>query len=92
MSGGIVVERAARHCSHELGPVIAPVPHGAQDPGDAVARSPHRRCAKEAGIPDGVINCVADRAGSEYLVRHPDIDKVSFTGSALTGSIVADLR
>ena len=49
-------------------------------------------CAKEAGIPDGVINVVsADRAGSEYLVRHPDIDKVSFTGSALTGSIVASI-
>ncbi len=49
-------------------------------------------CAKEAGIPAGVINVVsADRTGSEYLVRHPNIDKVSFTGSALTGSIVAGI-
>ncbi|MEM7140347.1 MAG: aldehyde dehydrogenase [Actinomycetota bacterium] len=49
-------------------------------------------CAKEAGIPAGVINVVsADRVGSEYLVRHPSIDKVSFTGSALTGGIVASI-
>ena len=49
-------------------------------------------CVKEAGIPDGVVNIVsADRVGSEYLVRHPGIDKVSFTGSAVTGSIVASI-
>ena len=31
--------------------------------------------------------------GSEYLVRHGDIDKVSFTGSVATGGIVGgDLR
>lgn len=49
-------------------------------------------CAAEAGLPPGVVNVVsADRVGSEYLVRHPDIDKVSFTGSALTGGIVASI-
>lgn len=49
-------------------------------------------CAAEAGLPAGVVNVVsADRTGSEYLVRHPDIDKVSFTGSALTGGIVASI-
>jgi betaine-aldehyde dehydrogenase len=42
---------------------------------------------EEAGIPPGVINLVA--AGpetSEYLVRHPGVDKVSFTGSTATGA------
>jgi len=41
---------------------------------------------EEAGIPDGVVNLVcADRAASDALVRHPAIDKVSFTGSVAAG-------
>lgn len=49
-------------------------------------------CAAEAGLPPGVVNVVsADRFGSEYLVRHNNIDKVSFTGSALTGGIVGGI-
>ena len=40
----------------------------------------------EAGLPPGVINVLAaGRENSEYLVRHPGIDKVSFTGSTVTG-------
>jgi acyl-CoA reductase-like NAD-dependent aldehyde dehydrogenase len=40
----------------------------------------------EAGVPAGVINIVpADREVGEYLVRHPDVDKVSFTGSTAAG-------
>lgn len=40
----------------------------------------------EAEIPPGVVNIVAaHREVSEYLVRHPDIDKVSFTGSVAAG-------
>ena len=36
---------------------------------------------REAGIPDGVVNVVTGgpEAG-EALVRHPDVDKISFTG------------
>jgi acyl-CoA reductase-like NAD-dependent aldehyde dehydrogenase len=46
----------------------------------------------EAGLPPGVINVVAaGREVSEYLVRHPDVDKVSFTGSTATGSIVGGI-
>jgi acyl-CoA reductase-like NAD-dependent aldehyde dehydrogenase len=42
--------------------------------------------ALEAGIPPGVLNVVAGGAeAGEALVRHPDVDKVSFTG----GSTVA---
>jgi aldehyde dehydrogenase (NAD+) len=43
-------------------------------------------CAEAAGFPDGVINLVpADRTVSEYLVRQPGVDKVSFTGSTVAG-------
>ncbi len=42
--------------------------------------------AADAGVPAGVLNIVpADREVSEYLVRHPDVDKVSFTGSTAAG-------
>lgn len=45
-----------------------------------------------AGIPDGVVNIVpADRTTSEYLVCHPDVDKVSLTGSTAAGRRVASL-
>jgi aldehyde dehydrogenase (NAD+) len=43
--------------------------------------------AREAGIPDGVINVVqGNGAAGEALVRHPDIGKVSFTGGPGTAS------
>src|SRR4029077_13447741 len=43
-------------------------------------------CAVEAGVPSGVINIVAaGRDVGEYLVTHPDIDKVAFTGSRAVG-------
>jgi len=39
-----------------------------------------------SGLPAGVVNIVpAGREVGEYLVRHPDIDKVSFTGSTVAG-------
>ena len=41
--------------------------------------------AREAGIPDGVINVVqGDGTAGEALVRHPDVGKVSFTGGPST--------
>jgi aldehyde dehydrogenase (NAD+) len=40
----------------------------------------------EAGVPPGVVNIVAaDRAAGEYLVRHPGVDVVAFTGSTAAG-------
>ncbi|MEV4152942.1 aldehyde dehydrogenase [Nocardia salmonicida] len=48
--------------------------------------------ATAAGLPDGVLNIVtADRAESEYLVTHPGVDKVSFTGSTAAGRRIASL-
>lgn len=48
--------------------------------------------AMEAQLPPGVLNIVpADRHNSEALVRHPLVDKISFTGSSATGRRVAAL-
>ena len=45
---------------------------------------------EEAGLPPGVVNIVAAAADeSAYLVRHPGVDMVSFTGSDDVGSKVA---
>jgi aldehyde dehydrogenase (NAD+) len=44
------------------------------------------------GLPPGVVNVVtADRAVSELLVRHADVDKISFTGSTAAGRRVASI-
>jgi betaine-aldehyde dehydrogenase len=46
----------------------------------------------EAGLPPGVVNVLcAGRENSEYLVRHPGIDKVSFTGSTVTGGKIGGI-
>jgi betaine-aldehyde dehydrogenase len=48
--------------------------------------------AIEAGVPEGVINIVpAGRETGEYLVKHPGIDKVSFTGSTAAGMRIGEL-
>lgn len=51
------------------------------------------RLAREAGIPDGVINIVTGTGAmaGEALVRHPDVAKISFTGSTTTGKTIARL-
>jgi len=46
--------------------------------------------AKEVGLPKGVFNVLtAERQVSELLVRHPGVDKVSFTGSVAAGKKIA---
>jgi aldehyde dehydrogenase (NAD+) len=48
--------------------------------------------AQAVGLPAGVINVVtADREVSEALVRHPGIDKISFTGSSAAGRRIASI-
>jgi acyl-CoA reductase-like NAD-dependent aldehyde dehydrogenase len=46
--------------------------------------------ALEAGIPEGVVNVVAGpgRVVGERLVQHPDVAKISFTGSTEVGAQV----
>jgi aldehyde dehydrogenase (NAD+) len=46
----------------------------------------------DAGLPPGVLNVIpADTPVSEYLVSHPSVDKVSFTGSTVAGRRVASI-
>jgi betaine-aldehyde dehydrogenase len=48
--------------------------------------------ALAAGLPDGVLNIVpGDRAVGEYLVTHPDVDKIAFTGSGSAGRRIGAL-
>ena len=45
-----------------------------------------------AGVPPGVVNIVAaGREVGEHLVTHPDVDKISFTGSTAAGKRIAML-
>jgi betaine-aldehyde dehydrogenase len=45
-----------------------------------------------AGLPRGLVSVLpADREIAEYLVSHPGVDKISFTGSTATGRRVAEI-
>jgi len=47
---------------------------------------------EEVGLPTGVFNFLtADREVSERLVRHPGVDKISFTGSTAAGRRIASI-
>jgi acyl-CoA reductase-like NAD-dependent aldehyde dehydrogenase len=63
-------------------------------PSEEAPRSAHlfAELCQEAGLPAGVLNVVqglGSEAGAE-LVEHPDVDLVSFTGSARTGRWIAE--
>jgi betaine-aldehyde dehydrogenase len=46
----------------------------------------------EAGIPEGVVSIlVGGREAGEHLVRHPDVDKIAFTGSSAVGRRIAGI-
>lgn len=50
------------------------------------------RMLEKAGCPPGVVNIVpADREVSEYLVSHPGVNKVTFTGSSAAGRRIAEI-
>jgi len=45
-----------------------------------------------AGFPEGVVSILpAGRDAGEHLVAHPDVDKVTFTGSTATGRRIMEL-
>ncbi|MFJ9901043.1 aldehyde dehydrogenase [Streptomyces sp. NPDC091280] len=47
---------------------------------------------EEAGVPAGVINIVpAGREAGAYLVSHPAVDKVAFTGSTPAGRAISEV-
>lgn len=49
------------------------------------------QCLLDAGVPDGVVNIVTGSGGKvgEPLIKHPDVQVISFTGSTDIGSRVA---
>ncbi|AIL80830.1 MULTISPECIES: aldehyde dehydrogenase family protein [Acinetobacter] len=51
------------------------------------------KLAKEAGLPDGLINIVCGRGSiiGDALTRHPDVKMISFTGSTGVGKTIARL-
>ncbi|MGF6997124.1 aldehyde dehydrogenase [Paraburkholderia sp. GAS32] len=47
---------------------------------------------EKIGLPAGVVNVItAEREVSELLVRHPDVDKVTFTGSTAAGRRIGSI-
>ncbi|MFD5463714.1 aldehyde dehydrogenase [Kitasatospora sp. NPDC127059] len=45
---------------------------------------------EQVGLPEGVVSVLpADRETSEYLVSHPQVDKIAFTGSTRAGRRIA---
>jgi aldehyde dehydrogenase (NAD+) len=47
-------------------------------------------CIEAAGLPPGVFNVIpAGRETGDHLIRHPGIDKISFTGSTAAGRHIA---
>lgn len=47
-------------------------------------------CVEAAGLPEGVFSVLpAGREVSDYLMRHSEVDKVSFTGSTIVGRHIA---
>jgi len=47
-------------------------------------------CIQAAGLPAGVVNIVpAGRETGDYMVRQPEFDKISFTGSTAAGKTIA---
>jgi acyl-CoA reductase-like NAD-dependent aldehyde dehydrogenase len=49
-------------------------------------------CIEAAGLPAGVFNVIpAGRETGDYLIRHPGIDKISFTGSTAAGKHIASV-
>jgi aldehyde dehydrogenase (NAD+) len=47
---------------------------------------------EEAGLPKGVLSVIpAGREVSEHLVKHPGVDKISFTGSGVGGKRIGGL-
>jgi acyl-CoA reductase-like NAD-dependent aldehyde dehydrogenase len=51
------------------------------------------RLASDAGLPDGVVNVVPGRGSTagERLAGHPDVPKITFTGSTEVGKRIATL-
>jgi aldehyde dehydrogenase (NAD+) len=66
--------------------VLKPAPETALDALELAA------CAERAGLPPGVLNVVTGAGDlGEYLVSHPGVHKVAFTGSTATGRSIGQI-
>jgi len=79
-------------CGWKLGPALAAGNTVVMKPSELVPLSTLRLCElfEEAGLPPGVLNVVpgyGQRAGAR-LASHPEVGKISFTGSTQTGRAV----
>jgi aldehyde dehydrogenase (NAD+) len=79
-------------CGWKLGPALAAGNCVVMKPSELVPLSTLRLCElmDEAGFPSGVVNVVpgyGPRAGAR-LASHPDVGKISFTGSTATGRAI----
>ena len=47
----------------------------------------------EAGFPAGVVNILSGFGPTcgEFIVKHPDVDKIAFTGSSLVGHKISQV-
>jgi succinate-semialdehyde dehydrogenase/glutarate-semialdehyde dehydrogenase len=61
-----------------------------ETPGTCIAMA---RCFQDAGLPDGVMNIVfgVPAEVSEYIIPHPTIRKISFTGSIPVGKLLSKM-
>ena len=82
------------NASIKLGPALAagctvvakPAPEG---PGSVMMLA---EAIDAAGLPEGVVSIMpAGREVGEYLVRHPGVDKITFTGSTAAGRRIMSL-
>ena len=80
--------------SHKIGPALLAgctvvLKSAPEAPGEGYVFA---EVAEQVGLPPGVLNVVtADRDVSEQLVRHADVDKITFTGSTAAGRRIASL-
>ena len=66
--------------------VLKPAPEG------PVTAMMFAEAVEAAGLPEGVISVLpAGREVGEHLVRHPDVDKIAFTGSTAAGRRIMSL-
>lgn len=79
-------------CSWKCGPALAAGNAVVLKPSEMTPFSTMRMAelAIEAGVPPGIFNIVNGRGASTgaALTRHPDISKMSFTGSTRTGAAI----
>ena len=78
----------------KLAPALAAGADGGAEAGSETPLNSYllAELAMEAGLPAGVLNIVqAGREVGEHIVTHPEVDKISFTGSTVAGMKIAAL-